>query len=239
MDLLMGFLGFIVAIIMIIFIAACCSGIKEPEQQMDSAIEDAKKFASTQSSEENRKKLPSLKAQFLSRNGAFPKKIVDEVLCHRSEFPWIVTPNKFLQKTVTVFLGYGDLYVIEGAPRAEKYKFDDGYSGEEGRLWPHTTYSTGWVSHGTYRTHDYKNLRLTYFQLGFANIAPYSDAAIGAKATKEDVLRWITEDVRSKFRSRHPEFTVSQVEISKEIKGTNAYCYFTYETSASQATGWK
>ena len=232
-------LFFFAIVVAVIVFGSWWTDIESEERQREIKDEEAKKRAAVQKAAENRKNLPALKAQFLARNSAFPQKIIDDVLCRRNEFPWIINPNKFLQKEVTVFLGYDDLYVIEGTPGAQKYNFDNGYIGEEGRLWPHTFYFTGFKSQGTFRKHEYKYLTLNYFQLGFANIAPYSDAAMDARATKKDVLRWITEDVRSKFRSRHPEFTVSQVEISEEINGSKAYCYFTYKTSASETTGWK
>ena len=164
------------------------------------------------------------KQRFLENNSDFVDLIISSILCsHNPELSWLLEKETSEQNAIrSVFLGYNDIYCFIGTPLEPAFKTDYNFP------WPNTF----WIMNGGQTTIRYKYQRFTHADhLGFAPISNYLGIS------KQTVLGWIAEDVRTRFHSLHPELNVSKVNYS--IQEPNCYYYFTFNAAGKILSGWK
>lgn len=165
----------------------------------------------------------AVKSRFLEKNSNFSELLINNILCSGHEkLSWILELENSEQYAVrTVFLGYNDLYCFIGTPLEPAFRTENNFP------WPNTF----WVMNGGQTVTHYKYQRFTYAdQLGFAPISDYQGIS------RQTVLGWIAEDVRSRFDSLHPELNVSNINFS--IQGGNCYYYFSFYAAGKSLSGW-
>lgn len=166
--------------------------------------------AESEESRKRREHIEEIRKMFLSQNGDFPDLILTRAFTEGSKNkPWILSAQKATSGRIRT-VGIG--YSNMQIAQGCGIPYNIIFLGENN---PHCFYI------------NYAN------DLGYTSIGSYQ----GVPA--RDVLRWITEDIREKFQTLHPEMKVGEAAFHVDENSAFSYYYFTYEVPAIQLSGWK